>query len=277
MGDIHFSQGDGEISFCGAIEMSGFIDLHVDIIKGGMAKYGMVNPIFKPGPVEPHHSRVPRSSRASRSMRQGKQYYLDAHVAYKRACLNCHRVPEEVRLHGRAGLPAAELRPGRGADQRHRGHSQRLLHAGAADVDLREEHPAGLRVEHQCLSTSSSAPACGGFEASRPIQQASAPLRCPSCRRRAPRILSAVAIGRGARPPAGAEPRRVVRRANQEPDSGAAATGHTRPSLDDGTLTARMVRRLLRLRARFSRTLPLANSMSAQDLLKAMSRRCISS
>ena len=88
MGDIHFSQGDGEISFCGAIEMSGFIDLHVDIIKGGVAKYGMVNPIFKPGPVEPHHSRVPRSSRASRSTRKGKQYYLDAHVAYKRACLN---------------------------------------------------------------------------------------------------------------------------------------------------------------------------------------------
>lgn len=26
MGDIHFSQGDGEISFCGAIEMSGYID-----------------------------------------------------------------------------------------------------------------------------------------------------------------------------------------------------------------------------------------------------------
>ena len=56
MGDIHFSQGDGEISFCGAIEMSGYLDLHVDIIKGGVAKYGMVNPIFKPGPVEPHYS-----------------------------------------------------------------------------------------------------------------------------------------------------------------------------------------------------------------------------
>jgi formamidase len=50
MGDIHFSQGDGEVSFCGAIEMAGYIDLHVDIIKGGMEKYGMINPIFKPGP-----------------------------------------------------------------------------------------------------------------------------------------------------------------------------------------------------------------------------------
>ena len=38
MGDIHFSQGDGEITFCGAIEMAGFIDLRVSLIKGGMAE-----------------------------------------------------------------------------------------------------------------------------------------------------------------------------------------------------------------------------------------------
>ena len=87
MGDIHFSQGDGEISFCGAIEMSGFIDLHVDLIKGGVAKYGMVNPIFKPGPVEPRHSEYLIFEGISVD-EKGKQYYLDAHVAYKRACLN---------------------------------------------------------------------------------------------------------------------------------------------------------------------------------------------
>ncbi len=87
MGDIHFSQGDGEISFCGAIEMSGFIDLHVDVIKGGVAKYGLVNPIFKPGPVEPHHSEYLIFEGISVD-EKGKQYYLDAHVAYKRACLN---------------------------------------------------------------------------------------------------------------------------------------------------------------------------------------------
>jgi formamidase len=87
MGDIHFSQGDGEISFCGAIEMSGFIDLHVDIIKGGVAKYGLINPIFKPGPVEPHHSEYLIFEGISVD-EMGRQYYLDAHVAYKRACLN---------------------------------------------------------------------------------------------------------------------------------------------------------------------------------------------
>jgi formamidase len=88
MGDIHFSQGDGEISFCGAIEMSGFIDLHVDIIKGGVAKYNMINPIFKSGPVEPHHSEYLIFEGISVD-EKGKQYYLDAHVAYKNACLNC--------------------------------------------------------------------------------------------------------------------------------------------------------------------------------------------
>ena len=36
--------------------MSGYLDLHVDLIKGGMAKYGMVNPMFKTSPVEPHYS-----------------------------------------------------------------------------------------------------------------------------------------------------------------------------------------------------------------------------
>jgi formamidase len=88
MGDIHFSQGDGEISFCGAIEMSGFIDLHVDIIKGGMEKYGMVNPIFKPGPVEPRYSEYLVFEGISVDEFTGDQYYLDPHVAYRRACLN---------------------------------------------------------------------------------------------------------------------------------------------------------------------------------------------
>ncbi|MGL5063890.1 MAG: formamidase [Microcoleus sp.] len=88
MGDIHFSQGDGEISFCGAIEMSGYIDLHVDIIKGGTDKYAMVNPIFKPGPVEPRYSEYLVFEGISVDEFTGQQYYMDAHVAYRRACLN---------------------------------------------------------------------------------------------------------------------------------------------------------------------------------------------
>lgn len=87
MGDIHFSQGDGEISFCGAIEMAGFIDLHVDLIKDGVNTYGIVNPIFKPGPVEPRYSEYLVFEGISVD-EQGTQHYMDAHIAYRRACLN---------------------------------------------------------------------------------------------------------------------------------------------------------------------------------------------
>mgnify|MGYP001553196528 CR=1 FL=1 len=87
MGDIHFSQGDGEITFCGAIEMAGFLDLRVNIIKGGMKKYGIVNPIFQPSPVEPNYNRYLIFEGISVD-EAGKQYYLDVHVAYRRACLN---------------------------------------------------------------------------------------------------------------------------------------------------------------------------------------------
>lgn len=88
MGDIHFSQGDGEISFCGAIEMSGYIDLHIDIIKGGMDKYSMLNPIFKPGPVEPRYSEYLVFEGISVDEFTGKQYFMDVHIAYRQACLN---------------------------------------------------------------------------------------------------------------------------------------------------------------------------------------------
>lgn len=87
MGDIHFSQGDGEITFCGAIEMAGWIELRVNLIKGGMAKYAIVNPIFQPSPLEPRYLRHLIFEGISVD-EEGKQYYLDAHVAYRRACLN---------------------------------------------------------------------------------------------------------------------------------------------------------------------------------------------
>ena len=87
MGDIHFSQGDGEITFCGAIEMAGFVDLRVSLIKDGVKKYGITNPIFQPSPVEPHYTNHLIFEGISVD-EQGKQHYLDAHIAYRRACLN---------------------------------------------------------------------------------------------------------------------------------------------------------------------------------------------
>jgi formamidase len=88
VGDLHFSQGDGEITFCGAIEMSGFIDLHVDLIKDGMNTYGVSeNAIFMPGIVEPQFSQWLAFSGTSVTL-GGEQRYLDSHLSYQRACLH---------------------------------------------------------------------------------------------------------------------------------------------------------------------------------------------
>lgn len=89
VGDLHFSQGDGEITFCGAIEMGGFIDLHVDIISGGMETYGVSeNAIFLPGgDVGPRYEQFLAFSGTSVTLND-EQRYLDSHLAYQRACLH---------------------------------------------------------------------------------------------------------------------------------------------------------------------------------------------
>ncbi|MDQ0905257.1 formamidase [Streptomyces canus] len=88
-GDLHFSQGDGEITFCGAIEMGGFIDLHVDLIKGGMEKYGVTtNPIFMPGNVAPQYTEFISFVGISVDHETDTNHHLDATMAYRNACLN---------------------------------------------------------------------------------------------------------------------------------------------------------------------------------------------
>lgn len=88
-GDLHFSQGDGEINFCGAIEMGGFIDMHVDLIKGGMETYGVTtNPIFMPGRVEPLYSEWLTFIGISVDHAENRNAYMDATMAYRNACLN---------------------------------------------------------------------------------------------------------------------------------------------------------------------------------------------
>ena len=87
-GDLHFSQGDGEITFCGAIEMGGYMDLRVDLIKGGMDKYGVKeNAIFMPGITDPNYSEWLAFSGTSVTL-DGEQKYLDSHLSYQRACLH---------------------------------------------------------------------------------------------------------------------------------------------------------------------------------------------
>ena len=86
MGDLHFSQGDGEITFCGAIEMAGWLHLKVGLIKDGMSKYGIKSPIFKPSPVKPNYTDFLIFDGISVD-EHGQQHYLDVGVAYRQACL----------------------------------------------------------------------------------------------------------------------------------------------------------------------------------------------
>ncbi len=87
VGDLHFSQGDGEITFCGAIEMAGWIHMRVNLIKGGMDKYAVKNPIFKPSPMAPKYDDYLIFEGISVD-EQGGQHYLDVNIAYRQACLN---------------------------------------------------------------------------------------------------------------------------------------------------------------------------------------------
>ncbi len=89
IGDLHYSQGDGEINFCGAIEMGGFVDLHVDVIKDGMQTYGVQrNPIFMPGREAPLYSEFLTFMGISVDHRDDTNLYMDATQAYRNACLN---------------------------------------------------------------------------------------------------------------------------------------------------------------------------------------------
>ncbi|KAH9838647.1 Acetamidase/Formamidase [Rhodofomes roseus] len=88
VGDLHFSQGD--MSFCGAIEMAGIITLQTSIIKGGVEKFALKQPIFLPSPVDPLYSAKLVFEGISVDLHgDGKQYDMDATVAYKQAALNC--------------------------------------------------------------------------------------------------------------------------------------------------------------------------------------------
>lgn len=87
LGDLHFSQGDGEITFCGAIEMAGWIELGVDIIKDGINKYAIKNPIFNTPKVAPTYSDYLVFEGISVDDK-GIQHYLDVNIAYKNAALN---------------------------------------------------------------------------------------------------------------------------------------------------------------------------------------------
>ncbi|KAK0611180.1 Acetamidase/Formamidase family-domain-containing protein [Immersiella caudata] len=98
VGDLHFSQGDGEISFCGAIEMAGVITINFKVIPNGLETIGITSPIYIPGPVEPSFGPGRYIYFEGFSVDQnGKQHYMDVTVAYRQTCM---RVIEYLRRFG---------------------------------------------------------------------------------------------------------------------------------------------------------------------------------
>lgn len=90
VGDLHFSQGDGEISFCGAIEMAGVITIKFTVMKDGVKHLGMKSPIYIPGAVEPNFGPGRHIYFEGFSVdSDGKQHFLDTTVAYRQTTLRC--------------------------------------------------------------------------------------------------------------------------------------------------------------------------------------------
>jgi formamidase len=67
--------------------MAGWLHLKVEVIKDGMSKYGIKNPIFKPSVITPKYDDYLIFEGISVD-EMGQQHYLDVHVAYRQACLN---------------------------------------------------------------------------------------------------------------------------------------------------------------------------------------------
>jgi formamidase len=67
--------------------MAGWIHMKVELIKGGMAKFGIKNPIFKPSKIKPTYDDYLIFEGISVD-EGGVQHYLDVHIAYRQACLN---------------------------------------------------------------------------------------------------------------------------------------------------------------------------------------------
>jgi len=103
IGDFHASQGDGEISFCGAIEMAAFVDVKFDLVKDGMEKLGVDHPIFEPGHRGPNFEDYITFCGYSVT-EDGEQKYIDSHTAYRRACLQAIDYLKEFGYTGQQAL-----------------------------------------------------------------------------------------------------------------------------------------------------------------------------
>ncbi len=113
MGDLHFSQGDGEITFCGAIEMAGWIRVRVNLIKDGVRKYAVRNPIFKPSTLQPEYKQHLIFEGISVTD-TGEQRFLDAHLSYRQACVNAIEYLKQFGYSGAQGYAILGTAPVQG-------------------------------------------------------------------------------------------------------------------------------------------------------------------
>jgi formamidase len=90
VGDLQFSQGDGKVTGLGGVKMAGYIDLHVDLIRDGISRTGIANPVFEPAPVERGYAEYLTFQGISVD-ENDTQHYLDVWVAYRMACRHAIR------------------------------------------------------------------------------------------------------------------------------------------------------------------------------------------
>ena len=238
-GDLHFSQGDGEITFCGAIEMGGFIDFGVDLIKDGMNKYGVhTNPVFIPGRVEPRYSEFISFIGISVD-EEGDNHYLDATIAYRRACLNAI---EYLKTFGYTGEQAYLLLGSAPIEGRISGIvdipnacCSLYLPTEIFDFDIRptKDGPTvgrprnGGGDELRCRSTRSAARRCGPFERLAARRRGGGAFACPSCGGSARRRFTPPGVARMPAPLRGAREREE--KSAHEPEVVSAKAGRPMP------------------------------------------------
>lgn len=88
IGDLHFSQGDGEISFCGAIEMAGVVTISVAVIKDGVRTLALKSPMYLPGEVQNHYGPSRYLTFEGFSVdERGDQHFLCSTTAYRQSCI----------------------------------------------------------------------------------------------------------------------------------------------------------------------------------------------
>jgi formamidase len=89
----------------GSIEMAGWLHIKVSLIKDGMAKYGIKNPIVRPSPIAPKYDDYLIFEGISVD-ESGTQHYLGVTTAYRQGCANA---VEYLKKFGYSGAQAYSI------------------------------------------------------------------------------------------------------------------------------------------------------------------------